>query len=69
MDEVKSMWLCLPDSLVLQIFTYLSSTELLGAAQSCKAWLRISRDELLWKALLYEEWKIDRCLLLPPGYY
>ncbi|XP_071802672.1 F-box/WD repeat-containing protein 5-like isoform X2 [Asterias amurensis] len=68
MDDSKSVWLCLPDSLVLQIFTYLSSAELLRAAQSCKAWHRISKDELLWKALLYEEWKIDRCMPLPPGH-
>ncbi|XP_041481753.1 F-box/WD repeat-containing protein 5-like [Lytechinus variegatus] len=70
MDEKEnvSLWLCLPESLVVNIFSYLTSSELQRAGCSCRTWLRISHDELLWKNLLYREWKINREIPLPSGH-
>ncbi|XP_033127172.1 F-box/WD repeat-containing protein 5-like [Anneissia japonica] len=64
MATKPGIWLCLPDSLILHIFTFLSSRDLQRCAQTCKSWLRISQDELLWKLLLYREWKIDSSIKL-----
>ncbi|XP_071948006.1 F-box/WD repeat-containing protein 5-like [Antedon mediterranea] len=65
MASKHGIWLCLPDSLILHIFSFLSSKELQRCALTCKSWLRISHDELLWKQLLYREWKIDTSIKLP----
>ncbi|XP_030853545.1 F-box/WD repeat-containing protein 5 [Strongylocentrotus purpuratus] len=66
--DKMSLWLCLPESIVVNIFSYLTSNELQRAGCSCRTWLRISHDELLWKNLLYREWKINRAIPLPPGH-
>ncbi|XP_071489302.1 F-box/WD repeat-containing protein 5-like [Diadema antillarum] len=67
-NHPPSMWLCLPDSLVVHIFSFLNSRELQRAGCSCRTWLRISHDELLWKKRLYREWKIHSTIPLPVGH-
>ncbi|XP_070581680.1 F-box/WD repeat-containing protein 5-like [Ptychodera flava] len=63
----ENLWLCLPDSLLLNIFSYLSSVDLLRACQSCKHWSHVGHDEFLWKRLFFFELKIDRSLPLRRG--
>ncbi|XP_077986994.1 F-box/WD repeat-containing protein 5-like [Glandiceps talaboti] len=60
----ENVWLCLPDSLLLHILSYLPSQQLLSSCQVCKHWSKVIRDESLWKQLFYKELKIDRSLPL-----
>ena len=41
----------LPDDIWLEIFSFLSRTDLLRAALVCRTWNRLSRDSSLWCSL------------------
>uniref|UniRef100_T1JEH6 F-box domain-containing protein n=1 Tax=Strigamia maritima TaxID=126957 RepID=T1JEH6_STRMM len=53
-----SLWQLLPDSVLLYIFTYLDSKEVINCGQTCKTWNRVSYDEFLWRDMFYKDWKI-----------
>ncbi|XP_067001558.2 F-box/WD repeat-containing protein 5 [Anabrus simplex] len=59
-------WNYLPDSILLHIFQYLTAKELLDVGLVCKTWNRVTYDELLWKALLYNNFKIDPSVGIAP---
>lgn len=65
--ERECFWNLMPDSMLLQVFQYLSARELLNAGQICRLWNRVSYDELLWKSLLYRDYKIDSTVGILPG--
>ncbi|CAC5389876.1 unnamed protein product [Mytilus coruscus] len=44
-----SAWLCLPDEIMLQIFSFLSHADLVEAALTCKQYYRVALDETLWR--------------------
>ncbi|XP_071120754.1 uncharacterized protein [Mytilus edulis] len=44
-----SAWLCLPDEIMLQIFSFLSHGDLIEAALTCKQYYRVALDETLWR--------------------
>ena len=46
------MWEDLPPELLLKIFSYLSTSDLLHSGTVCKRWHAVSRDNNLWKNLL-----------------
>lgn len=48
----------LPDSLLLEIFTYLDFHSLCRASRVCRSWYRVANDELLWQGLARSIWKI-----------
>ena len=50
----SNIWTNLPDSLLLHIFCFLSPNEVLLAGEVCRNWLRLSKDEMLWKCLLQQ---------------
>lgn len=60
-------WFYMPDSILLSIFRYLNPKELLTAGEVCKSWNRVSKDEFLWKNLLYRTFKIDPSIGIVPG--
>lgn len=60
-------WFYMPDSILLSIFRYLNPKELLTAGEVCKSWNRVSKDEFLWKDLLYHTFKIDPSIGIVPG--
>lgn len=62
-------WFYMPDSILLSIFRYLNPKELLTAGEVCKSWNRVSKDEFLWKNLLYRTFKIDPSIGIVPGKY
>ena len=41
----------LPDDIWLEVFSFLSQTDLLRAALVCRTWKRLSRDSSLWSSL------------------
>lgn len=41
----------LPDDIWLEVFSFLSQTDLLRAAIVCRTWNRLSRDSSLWSSL------------------
>ncbi len=53
----------LPDSLVLEIFLHLPHKAVLSAGFTCRQWFAVSRDEFLWKELLYNYYCIPRSCL------
>jgi hypothetical protein len=65
--EISSNWYYLPDAILLHIFQYLSAKELLDVGLTCRSWLRVSYDELLWKDLFYHNFKIDPSVKIVPG--
>ncbi|KAJ8286806.1 hypothetical protein GJAV_G00043470 [Gymnothorax javanicus] len=57
----------LPDSLVLEIFLHLPHEAVLSAGLTCRQWLAVSRDEFLWRELLYSYYRIPRSVPRHPG--
>lgn len=66
-SERSEDWYYMPDSILLNIFQYLTPRELTIAGEVCKSWHRVSRDEFLWKDLLYQTYKIDPDIGIMPG--
>lgn len=66
-SERNEVWYYMPDSILLNIFQYLTPRELTIAGEVCKSWHRVSRDEFLWKDLLYQTYKIDPDIGIMPG--
>ncbi|KAG8269278.1 F-box/WD repeat-containing protein 5, partial [Homalodisca vitripennis] len=60
-------WDIMPDPMLLQVFQYLTARELLDAGQTCRLWNRVSYDEMLWKHLLYRDFRIDSSVGILPG--
>ncbi|XP_058789994.1 F-box/WD repeat-containing protein 5 [Phymastichus coffea] len=60
-------WFYMPDFVLLIIFQFFNPRELLTAGEVCRSWNRVSRDELLWKALFYRTYKIDPSVGIMPG--
>ncbi|XP_063424872.1 F-box/WD repeat-containing protein 5-like [Mytilus trossulus] len=69
MDDmpIACIWESIPDDIILHVFSFLPAASLLQAAQVCRCWYRVSRDELLWKDVFYRHWKIDRNIPMAPG--
>ncbi|KAK8397184.1 hypothetical protein O3P69_004712 [Scylla paramamosain] len=67
MDGNEPDWSLLPDSLLLHIFTHLefNDTPIIGLV--CKSWLRVSRDEFLWKHFFYKDFQVDPSVPIMPG--
>lgn len=62
-----SLQLCdLPDSLLLEILSFLLATELGSVSQTCSRLFRIVRDELLWKNLFYRHFKVPSSVPMHP---
>lgn len=55
----------IPDSLLLQVFSYLAPKEVVRASTVCKKWNRIAWDEILWKNLLLNYFGVDQKTSLP----
>ncbi|XP_050403007.1 F-box/WD repeat-containing protein 5 [Patella vulgata] len=49
----------LPDSLLLEIFSFLEVKDVLGVTGCCRWWREIGRDECLWRNLAYRAWGDD----------
>ncbi|XP_075212397.1 F-box and WD repeat domain containing 5 isoform X2 [Lycorma delicatula] len=62
-----SSWNYVPDTILLHIFQYLSAKELLDVGLTCQSWNRVSYDEILWKHLLYRDFKIDLSIGIMPN--
>ncbi|XP_060071170.1 F-box/WD repeat-containing protein 5-like [Ylistrum balloti] len=62
-----SEWQCLPDNILLHIFSYLPASSVLKASITCRCWLRVSYDEYLWRSIFYRHWQIDRSVPIAPG--
>lgn len=60
-------WYVMSDSILLNIFQYLTPKELMTAGEVCQSWYRVSRDEFLWKYLFYRTYKIDPDVGIVPG--
>lgn len=65
--EGSENWYYMPDSILLNIFQYLTPKELTIAGEVCKSWYRVSHDEFLWKDLFYQTYKIDPDIGIMPG--
>lgn len=65
--EESENWYYMPDSILLNIFQYLTPKELTIAGEVCKSWYRVSHDEFLWKDLFYQTYKIDPDIGIMPG--
>lgn len=65
--EGNENWYYMPDSILLNIFQYLTPKELTIAGEVCKSWYRVSHDEFLWKDLFYQTYKIDPDIGIMPG--
>lgn len=66
-QETGGRWDYMPDQMLLQIFQYLSARDLLNAGQTCRLWNRVSYDQMLWKHLMYRDYKISPSVGKLPG--
>ncbi|XP_014475307.1 PREDICTED: F-box/WD repeat-containing protein 5 isoform X2 [Dinoponera quadriceps] len=66
-SESDDNWYYMPDSILLNIFQYLTPKELMTAGEVCRSWHRVSHDEFLWKDLFYQTYKIDSDVGIMPG--
>ncbi|XP_076657416.1 F-box and WD repeat domain containing 5 [Halictus rubicundus] len=66
-SEGNSKWCYIPDSILLNIFQYLTPKELITAGEVCISWHRVSYDGLLWKDLFYQAYEIDPVVGMMPG--
>ncbi|EFN82981.1 F-box/WD repeat-containing protein 5 [Harpegnathos saltator] len=66
-SEDDNNWYYMPDSILLNIFQYLTPKELMTAGEVCRSWHRVSHDEFLWKDLFYQTYKIDSDVGIMPG--
>ncbi|RZF37401.1 hypothetical protein LSTR_LSTR011678 [Laodelphax striatellus] len=66
-SELDESWNYASDIVLLDVFQYLNATELLIAGKVCRRWNRLSMDEMLWKALFYKDFKIDRNIGIMPN--
>lgn len=60
-------WYHIPKQLLLNIFQYLSATDLIKAGLTCSTWQQTSTDELLWRDLLRKDFGIDTSSGIRPG--
>ncbi|XP_045126448.1 F-box/WD repeat-containing protein 5-like [Portunus trituberculatus] len=67
MDGNEPDWSLLPDSLLLHIFTHLEFNDTPVIGLVCKSWLRVSRDEFLWKHFFYKDFQVDPSVPIMPG--
>lgn len=67
LSERNGYWYYIPDSILLNIFQYLTPWELTIVGEVCKSWHRVSCDEFLWKDLFYRIYKIDPNIGIMPG--
>lgn len=64
----KDLELCdLPDSLLLEVFSFLSAEQLGNVSRTCFRFCRVVRDDLLWKDLFYRHYKIPAAVTMHPG--
>ncbi|KAK7471600.1 hypothetical protein BaRGS_00035763, partial [Batillaria attramentaria] len=56
----------LPDSLLLEVFSFLEAEQLGTVARTCSRFCRVVRDELLWKNLFYRHYKIPLSVPMHP---
>lgn len=67
LEDDDTPWDLLSDDILYHIFSYLKLHELISISQTCRAWLRVSRDEFLWKALFMNDWHVDPTVPIAPG--
>mmetsp|Transcript_12483 Transcript_12483/g.14346 ORF Transcript_12483/g.14346 Transcript_12483/m.14346 type:complete len:251 (+) Transcript_12483:213-965(+) len=48
-EELEGKWLSLPDSILLEIFCFLSADWLVRCNYVCQSWLRVSNSDKCWK--------------------
>ncbi|KAG8230942.1 hypothetical protein J437_LFUL002975, partial [Ladona fulva] len=60
-------WAYLPEDILRMIYQYLTAEELVTAGRTCRSWLEVSYDELLWKELFVEEFGVDSSIGIMPG--
>ncbi|XP_047474883.1 F-box/WD repeat-containing protein 5-like isoform X1 [Penaeus chinensis] len=60
-------WTRLPDSILLQIFTFLEYSDMPFVGRVCKSWLRVSLDEFLWRYFFYKDFQVDPSVPIMPG--
>lgn len=68
-ENPAGYWHILPDPVLLYVFSHLNAKQLVNVRKTCRNWLRIATDELLWKRLFQNDFKIDRSIPIAPGRY
>ncbi|KAI5742484.1 hypothetical protein M8J77_007716 [Diaphorina citri] len=60
-------WDNVTDTILLHMFQYLSTRDLLAAGRTCKLWNRVSYDEFLWRDLFYRDFNVKCQVGIMPG--
>ena len=55
----------LPDSIILHILAYLPFSSIGSAAQVCRHWQGVCQDELLWRQVFLQHYKLPRTTVMP----
>lgn len=68
-ENPAGYWHILPDPVLLYVFSHLNAKQLVNVRKTCRNWLRVATDELLWKRLFQNNFKIDKSIPIAPGRY
>lgn len=60
-------WDNVTDTVLLEIFQYLSARQLMNVGKVCKLWSRVSYDEFLWRDLFHQDFSVKDCVGIMPG--
>ncbi|XP_058057938.1 F-box/WD repeat-containing protein 5 isoform X2 [Anopheles bellator] len=63
----NSPWVFLPEPLFIKIFFHLHPRDMLNAAQCCRRWYRLSKDDYIWRKYFRREFNVDASIPLKRG--
>lgn len=58
-------WECIPEPILIEIFSFLSAKSILNAGETCSSWFKISHDDFLWKRIFKRDFKCRKPDLKP----
>lgn len=65
--EQDSSWWTLPEPVLVDIFLYLSPKNIINAGITCRRWYSISNDNVIWKKIFQQKFKVDQSIRIKPG--
>ena len=68
MEGSTSVWAQAPDDILLKIFSFLPTKDLLNVTQCCDKWYRVANDDLLWKQKVLAILPKQNCYNIPAFY-
>lgn len=66
-ENQHSKWPFLPESVFIEICSYLQVKDVLALGQCCKYWNEISKDGSIWRNCVKRDFLVNETIFLRPG--